>query len=336
MSVLTGMLQYGTPTGAPGTPPEERGWIPYGQDHDRIDGFNNPNRSTFPSASISVPRSYRNQVGYLTYTQFLMDHGRDLRPDSVSLVPLSMESGQCWLHGEQTAGGYFNFPPRTQPLHACRRSLIAAIDTVDRRNGLIPDMHLRDHVAIITFDSIAAGKTPEVVRSLTGDYRSAMLACTTLQATGDKGMTTATEAGLDTAAQHLKPADAGGSGRRGAEKVVVLLTDGVPNAYRSSNQEIDNYMASNPSGEFYGGGYYWLDAAVMQADMMRAAGIDLYPVGIGLGTDYDFMDRMARSASTAGDSGTAPRGSGNPAEYEAVLTSIFEKIIKSPSARLVQ
>jgi hypothetical protein len=62
----------------------------------------------------------------------------------------------------------------------------------------------------------------------------------------------------------------------------------------------------------------------------------VFPVGVGLGTDYDFMDRLARSGGTADDGGQSPRGSGNPAEYEQRLTDIFEEIITNPQVRLVQ
>ena len=62
----------------------------------------------------------------------------------------------------------------------------------------------------------------------------------------------------------------------------------------------------------------------------------LYPVGLGLGTDYDFMDRLARQGDTANDNGESPRGSGNPAEYEQRMTEIFTNIITCPKVRLVQ
>ena len=60
------------------------------------------------------------------------------------------------------------------------------------------------------------------------------------------------------------------------------------------------------------------------------------PVGIGLGTDYGFMDRMARTGGTADDDGLSPRGSGNPADYEQRLTDIFEEIINNGRMRLVK
>ena len=101
-------------------------------------------------------------------------------------------------------------------------------------------------------------------------------------------------------------------------------------------RDIDKFMGDNPDGEFYRGGYYWLDAALMQATQVEAENTMLFPVGIGLGTDYDFMDRMGRAGGSADASGQSPRGSGNPAEYEQRLTEIFEEIIKSPKVRLVQ
>ena len=74
----------------------------------------------------------------------------------------------------------------------------------------------------------------------------------------------------------------------------------------------------------------------MQCLQMQAQRWYVYPVGIGLGCDYDFMDRLARSGKTADDDGHGPRGSGNPAEYEERLTEIFQKIITNPKVRLVQ
>ena len=60
-----------------------------------------------------------------------------------------------------------------------------------------------------------------------------------------------------------------------------------------------------------------------------------YPVGIGMGCDYAFMDRMARMGRTADSLGQSARGSGNPAEYEQRLRDIFLDIIGNPRVRLV-
>ena len=77
-------------------------------------------------------------------------------------------------------------------------------------------------------------------------------------------------------------------------------------------------------------------AALMQGAKLQSNKVDVYPVGIGLGADYDFMDRLARIGGTADVNGQATRGSGNPAEYEQRLIDIFERIIKRPTARLVK
>jgi hypothetical protein len=172
---------------------------------------------------------------------------------------------------------------------------------------------------------------------LTGIYGQAMQSCTRLQATGDKDRTTATEAGMIEAYEHIRDREAGGFGRSFAEKVVVVVTDGVPNLYVTYPHEIDSFIndygRSNDTSDFYIG-QYWKNAPLMQAAAMSQQHWDVFPVGLGLGTDYDFMDRMARLGGTA-VSGAAHRGSGDPTKYESRLTEVFEKIIVTPEVRLV-
>jgi len=322
-------------TPAPGSPPEYRGWLPHWQDGDRITGFNNPNRQIYPSADGGLPWNLRNYVGYLTYVQFMSDHGRELMPDDATYCPISVKSPHCKYHTETTPGGDFKFPPRSQPVHATRRALIAAIQIVKERNQAIVDFDQRDWVSIVSFDTITNGG-PVIRQTLTGDYGAAMTACTTLQAAGDKGASTATEAGLITGRSHIKPVADGGNGRSGADKVVVLLTDGVPNLYQSDPDTISQYIDDNPDGDYYDNGAYWYDGPLMQVAQMQALGWKVFPVGVGLGADYSFMDRLARLGGTADDDGNSPKGSGNPALYEQRLTDIFREIIDSPRVRLVQ
>lgn len=317
---------------SPGTPPVERGWLPPSQDGDRIYQFNNPNKQAFPSADGGLPYALRNWLGYVTYAQFLVDHGCDLQPDGANCVEISLDSPHCPEHNESTAGGTFSFPPRCQPMHATRRSLIAAIDKVEERGEGVP-VHGRDRVAIITFDR---GGNAQVHQSLTGNYQQAMTSSTRLQAVGDKGTSTATEEGLIAAREHLRPTSAGGQGRESAKKVVVLLTDGMPNAYQSDSATVDSHMSGSSNPDYYGGGYYWLDAPLMQTDLMQATGADVYAVGVGLGADYDFLDRVARTGLTGGAAGQAMRSTGNPAVYESKMTEIFKKIVTQPTARLVE
>ena len=118
-------------------------------------------------------------------------------------------------------------------------------------------------------------------------------------------------------------------------KVIVLLTDGVPNVWQSSQEEINDYVLENPNSDYYGSEYLWYNSVLMQTSMFEGDRGNLFGVGMGMGADYDFLDRVSRIANTD-NNGLGPRGAGNPAEYEQRLTDIFEEIIKSPGSRLVQ
>ncbi len=291
------------------------------------------NSSTYYNYWANYLDSNYSKMGYRSYTGYMMYNGRDLKPDGVNYTPLSQFSPNCPWHSESTAGGAFSFPPREQPTHAARRAMIAAMQVIKERNQNISDMNQRDWVSIITFDRLT-GASPAIPVPLTGDYDTAMQGSTGLQAVGHNGASTATEVGLIAAKNHIKPQSQGGFGRLGTNKVVVLLTDGMPNLYVTSSSQISSYITNNPSSNFYGS-QYPKNAALMQTSMMQGDHWYLYPVGIGLGCDYDFMDRMARMGDTD-KSGQGPRGSGNPADYEARLTEIFQNIITNPKLRIVQ
>jgi hypothetical protein len=332
-SALIGFLPSAI-LGGWGQPPLNRGQVPPNIDWDTrlMYKFNNPNRQSFPSAQ--EPYSSRQLIGPTTYVQFLMDHGRDVTVNGQH-VPLSQFSADCTYHNEATDGGTFSFPPREQPMHAARRALIAGLAVIRDLNSVNPSPDQRDWVAIVTFDKANPG--PVIVKNLSSDYYGAMQECTKLQAVGDRGASTATESGQIEAQSILEPISQGGQGREFSDKVIVLVTDGIPNVTSSASASIDAYMAANPDANFYGGGYYWLDGPVMQAKRAYdGKGYKTYPVGLGLGTDYNFMDRVARAGGTADDNGLSPRGTGNPAEYEARLKQIFQNIISNAGVRLVQ
>ncbi len=103
-----------------------------------------------------------------------------------------------------------------------------------------------------------------------------MQAVTRLQAVGDRDASTATESGLIKAQEVLKPTSQGGQGREFSNKVVVLLTDGVPNVTSSPTGTISSYMSANPDSNFYGGGYWWLDGPIMQAKTMTSKQYQTY------------------------------------------------------------
>jgi hypothetical protein len=212
--------------------------------------------------------------------------------------------------------------------------MIAAMQVVKDQNKTT-SASVADKVSVVTYDGIGTYQTPTVRQALTNDYQAAMLACTKLQACADIGASTATENGVIAARAHLKPTAQGGQGRLFTKKVMILITDGMPNLWQSSSGTINGYVASNPDSNYYGTGYDWFNSVLMQAAQFQAEKGSLYPIGMGLGADYDFMDRIGR-ISTTDDNGQSPRSSGNPAEYEQQLTEIFKKIIKNPGVRLVK
>jgi Flp pilus assembly protein TadG len=308
----------------------------------RLFSYNNPNKSSFPGASTSLSKGY-NKVGYLTYVQFMMDLGRDRSGNSWGpgnefvgyKSPLSIRNPLVPLHKEATAGGAFSFPPREQPMHAVRRSLIAALDAVRTQNAGVSTA-VADRVSIVTFDASDAYHTPSLRVSLTHDYASAMLACTTMQPVGDIGKTTATENGLVLAREHLELPSKGGAGRAMTKKVIILLSDGIPNVWQSSAGEIASGMSQYPSVEYYNSAYQWYNSVLVQsAEFQEVDKGSLYPIGMGLGADLDFSDRIARISKTD-NNGQSPRGAGGPLDYESRLTDIFKNIITTPGSRLVK
>lgn len=314
--------------------PRDRGTIPPGRDRNRgLAGFKNPNRSRYPS--VTDANHSWNMLGYRTYVQFMMDYGRDIRVTGNQYAPLSVHSPYCPWRAEATPGGTFRFPPREQPTHAVRRAMIAAIEMLKEQNARIPDYNQRDRVSIISFDRLTGGG-PVIEQPLTADYDEAMRACARLQAVGDLGASRATESGLIAARDHLAPKSESGAGRRRSSKVVILVTAGLPNLCSSTRGAIGRHIREDPNPDFYTGGAYVFDAPLMQAVQMRAGRWQLFPVGVGLGADPGFMDRMARLGGSAVDDGQSFRGPRNPAEYEPRLTEIFGQIIANPQVRLVQ
>jgi Flp pilus assembly protein TadG len=238
------VIQSVTVNSGSGTPPSNRGALPPSHDSFRITSLNNPNLTSYPSASGAERDSYLNKIGYRTYVQFMMDHGRTSRPDGFNYTPLSVNSPNCPYHDESTAGGMFSFPPREQPTHAARRSLIAAVQEVKLRNNSIADVNQRDWVSIITFDTVAG---TVLAQPLTGNYDQAMQTCTRLQAVADDQNSTATETGLLTAKNYMQLPANGGSGRAHTQKVVVLLTDGMRTSRRAATRQLLIFATPTPT-----------------------------------------------------------------------------------------
>ena len=314
-----------------------------------------PDLIPVPNADSSANYNYwkafidgnRSDLGYESYVDVMMDKARDGKLGG-SYTPLSLKSElcPCPMHMETVTGESFSFPPSEMPTHAARRAMIAALQVIEDRNQTIADVNQKDWVSVIAFDTISA----ETIKWSLGNkdnYSGAMQICTELQANGWTG----TEAGMDLAYDHIKPENEGGMGRNNANKIVVLLTDGMPNQKRSSitKDMINDYADDNPSvwtdpdtgqevDNWVSDGSYKNEknAALMQTSMMQGDNWYAYAAGIGRGCDYDFMDRVARMGATANNQGQSPRGSDDPTKYEAVLRQIFEDIITNPKLRLVQ
>lgn len=256
-----------------------------------------------------------------------------MKPASSSTLysPLSINSPDCPYHTEATDAGNLSFPPREMPTHSTRRAIINAIQVVKDRNQGITNEGQQDWVSLVTFDLTSH---VVVLHSLDNDYDAAIQDCTRMQACSDSQSCTATESGFIAAINLLNT-----NGRVGTNKVVVLLTDGKPNLYSSSNTTIANYRMAYSNSNYYGGtGSYPQDAALMQAAIMQGKNWMLFPIELGLQGDTDFMNRLySIGLGKNGQTLTSPYSAiGDPSNYETELKDIFLKIITRPKVRLVQ
>src|SRR5262249_20101970 len=150
-----------------------------------------------------------------------------------------------------------------QPTHAMRRAVIAAIQTIKDLNKNVNSAS-GDWVGIVTFDAIDSYHAPVIRQSLTGNFTQAMQACTTLQCVGDINASTATENGIILAKQHLQPTSSGGAARTFTTKIMVLITDGVPNLYSSSSSTINAYISAHANADWYSTSDPEYNAVLMQ------------------------------------------------------------------------
>ena len=318
------------------THPANRGWLPPRQDRDRICRFDACSTAGTSDSTLGKNSAcFGNKIGYRTYLQFMLDFGRDLKPNGRQYVPLSRHSPDCPWRPETTAGGRFDFPPRTEPMHTVRRALIAALETVKQRNLEIGDPALADRVSIITFDSLAGGG-PVLRQPLTADLDPAMRACSRLQAVGDRGATSAMDAGLEMARRHLRPKKEGGQGRRAAKKVVVLLAAGPPDTCATDRSEIDRFVHLHAAKEFYADGAYRYNAPLVSAARMHARGWRVYPVAVGTRSHHDFLDRLARIGGTGESRDQCVRASMETMDSRRQLVDVLTRIVSATEVQLVE
>ncbi len=297
---------------------------------------------TYWAAYFTYLKSNGYNMGYQTYLQFLMDRGRDQRIDgSTSLTSskpytvMSAKSPVCHYHTESTDAGDLSFPSREMPTHAARRAIIAAMQIIKDRNATISNTYQRDWVSLIQYDlkNTSSDSTHVMIlKSLTDNYDAVIDASRTLQACGTGPACTDTDGGLILARNHIKAASEGGAGRERVNKIVVLLTDGLPNLYESNTTDINKAMQNYSGG--WGSGYSQ-NGALYQTLLMQQAHWYLYPVGVGLDASQDFMNLLTVKAGTAVD-GKGFTIASDVTVYEDQMKDIFTKIITRPKLRLVQ
>jgi hypothetical protein len=314
----------------------------------RMSSAANPYADAWPDLTSSSISGRYNKVGYLTYVQFMMDYGWNKKAaGNTTNVPLSRLSADCpWkVDDVPSSPGYgLSFPPREQPTHAVRLAVMAAVDKIAAINKNLSEV-AKDHVSVITFDTAAGSAVKHPLSLNSCDYAAAKASLRDLQAVADDASSTASENGLVLAKQHLDPATNPTGARSTARRLVIFLSDGIPNIKQSSNTAIDNYASANPLGEWFtGGGFrYERNAVLMQIGKLKALDWKTHAVGVGLGADRTLMDRMARMAGTGiadpanpGGPKISPYATGNPADYQTRLTEIFNTIVGAPSVRLAQ
>jgi hypothetical protein len=333
-----------TPTNPPGTAND----LPT-QSNYRFTTGANPYADAWPDLTTSTISPYQNKVGYATYVQFMMDYGRNWQAaGGTRYTPLSRHSSDCpWkLDTNANSPGYqLEFPPREQPTHATRLAVMAAINRIKALNQSLAD-NVKDHVSVITFDTGSGTVVKHALSTTTCDYEAARAAVRDLQAVSDYEYSTASEHGLIAARNHLNPATNPTGARANSTKILVFLSDGLPNVQSSSDATINTFLTANPTGgEWYTSGswQYERNAVLMQINQMQALGYRIHAVGVGLGADRPLMDRMARMSGTALTDPLNPTGpkissfaNGNPADYQARLTSIFGDIVNQSSIKLVE
>jgi hypothetical protein len=218
-------------------------------------------------------------------------------------------------------------------MHAARRSLIVAMEEIVSHNQYTSAPSMRDWVSLMTFDRFSAALLRCPLGGGDADYGTAINTCVNLQATNDEGTSTSMEEGLIMSRVHLLPQSEGGFGREKTDRVVILVTDGLPNARISDSTTISTFvsrLAAQYRAEFYGD-FRSRDAALMQVCMMRERNWEVYAVGVGAGANEDFMGRLARLGGTvrpylAGD---------DPARYEQELTRLLREILNKTKVKLV-
>ena len=307
----------------------------------------NPSRTLANPTSSQQVLGFRNDLGYRTYVQFMLDFNRHVTFGVNSQI--STLSPNCVYHNESIDGVSFSFPPGEQPMHAIRRALISTLNLIKSRNSNVGDSNQRDRVGLLLIDDTV--KT-SLDAALTTNYDSVRNLCRTIQAKFDASSSTAMDTNISFAAAQLQPS---AQGRANARKILVIISDFNVTTSTATPSAIDNYQLLYPYPE-YGWFHnfpppqgvtdaryepdsatrYGRNGALMAAHQGYGASVETYAVKVGFASNKAMMDALADFGGTANSANEAPSITNDPALYESRIRAVLADIIDNPRGRLVQ
>lgn len=148
------------------------------------------------------------------------------------------------------------------------------------------------------------------------------------------GSNTGVASGCTGAVDNKQACDRGGA----AKRVLILMTDGSPNA------RVSNCSSQTGYGDYWegliGNGNPDFECAMWYAQQAAAKGVTVYTIGIGAGANTDFLTTMAEGKDPRSGGTPVPMFSGAsgkyfPAARPSDLDGIFRQILTSLSVRIV-
>lgn len=188
-----------------------------------------------------------------------------------------------------STAGMYNTPQ--EPLRAIKDAVQTMIDVIEEQEGL-------DQISLEIF---ATSGRHEL--NLTDDYQS-IPALLYQRQSGHYDRTTNIGAGLEFAIDELTSDRA----RHAARKMIVLMSDGVPNV-----DKYGNYVGDGAEGA--------VNYAYEQAEIAADRGFQIFSVSVGYYVDRTVLQNCADIGN-----GEEFYAAGNPTEYSAQLEEIFETL----------
>jgi hypothetical protein len=311
----------------------------------------NPSQSLEPPASTTEINSYRDQIGYRTFLQFMLDWGIDDVSNSIYYTQLSVGSSNCSYHNETIDGVSFSMPASEQPMHSIRRALISTTNLIKSRNQSVGDSNQQDRVGLLKIEYVVPPKTILDV-ALTTNYDSFRNICRTIQSVADSTTSTSLDLHIKLAREQLTSS---AQSRANARKIIVVVSDGIVTRPTSSTADIDTYQLQYPWPQ-----YAWFhgvppplgvtdpryepnslkryarNSALMEAHMGSVRGVELYVVKVGYTSHKMMADALAEFGGTTNTANEAPIVTNNPSLYESRIKAVLADIIDNPRGRLVE